>query len=285
MRRRRASAGPASAAWRRSTCLWRSFSAWASAGCRVPGVTGLWKPKVAHVLKNASVAYLAIETKSGPHVTPLLFAATPDRIWFGIGRGTLKARVLAKRPAVGVVVGGASGSIAIRGEATLLDRFPLAPAEFARAAFALPAYASSNALEMAAFARDVAVRGARPSPLAPLSVRIEALDLLEGWAPLAVLGWTGASGPVALPARWNEGSGRASVPAGPLRDAGGPRTAAASLCVDESSGRGPLAKGGRLLRGSGHAQLRGGVASVALDVTRVTRWKGFETSTAPAGVA
>ncbi|MEA2466123.1 MAG: hypothetical protein QOJ57_249 [Thermoleophilaceae bacterium] len=245
-------------------------------------MTGLWKPKVAHVLKNASVAYLAVETRTGPHVTPLLFAVTPDRVWFGIGRGTLKARVLAKRPAVGVVVGGAQASVAIRGEATLLDRLPVAPAELARAAFALPAYASSNALEMAAFARDVATRGARPQPLAPLSVSIGSLDLLDGWPATAVLGWMAADGPVALPARWNERTKRASVPAAPLKNAGGPRTAAACVCIDESEGLGPLAKSGRLVRGGGHARLRGDVASVALEPERITRWKGFETSTAAA---
>lgn len=125
-------------------------------------MTALWKPKVARVLGGASFAYLAVETSTGPHVTPLLFAATPDRLWFGIGRGTLKARVLAKRPAVGVVVPGDEGSVAIRGEATLLDRLPAGFAELARAPFALPAFASRNALEMAAFARDLAVRGAPP---------------------------------------------------------------------------------------------------------------------------
>jgi hypothetical protein len=56
-------------------------------------MTGLWKRRVASVLGGASFAYLAVETSSGPHVTPLLFAATPDRLWFVIGRGTLKARV------------------------------------------------------------------------------------------------------------------------------------------------------------------------------------------------
>src|SRR5436853_5560918 len=47
----------------------------------------------------------------------------------------LKARVVAKRPAVGVVVAGAEASLAIRGEATLLDRLPASPAELARAPF------------------------------------------------------------------------------------------------------------------------------------------------------
>src|SRR5438876_5072788 len=149
---------------------------------------GLWKPKVARVLGDASFAYLAVETSSGPHVTPLLFAATPDRLWFGIGRGTLKARAVSKRPAVGVVVPGVEASVAIRGEAALLDRLPASPAELARAPFALPAFASHNVLEMAAFARDVARRGAQPPSLAALSVRVETLDLLHGCPAQAVLG-------------------------------------------------------------------------------------------------
>ena len=235
--------------------------------------------RVAGVLGGASFAYLAVETSGGPHVTPLLFAATPDRLWFGIGRGTLKARVLAKRPAVGVVVPGEKASVAIRGEATLLDRLPASPGEVARAPFALPAFAFRNALEMAAFARDVG-RGAPRQALAPVSVRIETLDLLDDWPSHAVLGWMADGGPIALPAKWNPDTGRARVPANPLRNAGGPRTAAACVCIDESEGLGPLAKRGRLVRGQGHATLRGETASVALEAERVTRWKGFDVRTA-----
>jgi hypothetical protein len=243
-------------------------------------VKGLFKPTVARVLDSASFAYLAVETSSGPHVTPLLFAATPDRLWFGIARGTLKARVLAKRPAVGIVVPGDHSSVAIRGEATLLDRLPSSVAEIARAPFALPAFAFQNAREMAAFARDVG-RGAPRQALAPVSVRVEALDLLEGWPAQAVLGWMADDRPIALPARWNAATGRAQVPAGPLREAGGPRKAAACVCIDESDGGlGPLAKRGRLLRGQGHARLRGDTASVELKQERVTRWKGFDVRTA-----
>jgi len=243
-------------------------------------VKALWKPKVASVLGGASVAYLAVETSSGPHVTPLLFAATPDRIWFGIGRGTLKARVLAKRPAVGVLVPGAGASVAIRGEATLLDRLPASPAELARAPLALPAFASRNAFEMAAFARDLTRGGSQPQPLSPLSVRVESLELLDGWPAQAVLGWLAPQGPIALAARWDEDASRAHVPTGPLKAAGGPRKAAACICVDESDGLGPLAKRGRLLRGYAQARLRGDTATVALDVGKITRWTGFETRTA-----
>jgi hypothetical protein len=242
-------------------------------------VKGLWSAKVARVLGAASFAYLAVETSSGPHVTPLLFGATPDRLWFGVGRGTLKARVLAKRPAVGVVVPGKERSVAIRGEATLLDRLPASPAELARTPFALPAFAARNALEMAAFARDVARSGAPPQPLAPLSVRVESLDLLDGWPAQAVLGWMAPGGPIALPARWDPRTERARVPAAPLKEAGGSRTAAACVCIDESEGLGPLAKHGSLVRGRGHATLRGDVASVALEPERITRWKGFRAQT------
>jgi hypothetical protein len=243
-------------------------------------VKGLWSPKVASVLSGAPFAYLAVETSSGPHVTPLLFGATPDRLWFGIGRGTLKARAVAQRPAVGVVVPGEEASVAIRGEATLLDRLPASLGELARTPLALPAFATRNVLEMAAFARDVTRRGAQPQPLAPLSVRIETLDLLRGWPAQAVLGWMAPSGPIALPARWNAATERARVPAAPFKAAGRSRSAAACICIDESEGLGPLAKRGRLLRGHGHATLRGDVASVALEPERITRWKGFQTQTA-----
>jgi hypothetical protein len=245
-------------------------------------VPALLKPKVASVLASASFAYLAVETSSGPHVTPLLFGATPDRLWFGIGSGTLKARVLAKRPAVGVVVPGEEASVAIRGEATLLDRLPISPAELARAPFALPAFAARNALEMAAFARDVARGRAQRQQLAPLSVRIETVDLLDGWPASAVLGWMAPGGPVALPARWDPRTERARVPAPPIKKAGRSRTAAACVCIDESEGLGPVAKRGRLLRGQGRATLRGDVASVALEIERITRWKGLQTQTAVA---
>ncbi len=236
------------------------------------------------MLGAASFAYLAVETASGPHVTPLLFAATPDRLWFGIGRRTVKARAIAKRPAVGVVVPGDERSIAIRGQATLLDRLPPSARELARAPFALPVFAGRNALEMAAFARDAALSRTAPAPLTPVSIRVEQLELLDGWAAHAVLGWSAPDGPIALPARWDPERRRARVPAAALKVAGGPRTSAACVCVDESGGLGPLAKKGSLVRGTGHATIRGETATVAIDADRVTRWRGFDTTTAAVGL-
>jgi hypothetical protein len=192
------------------------------------------------------------------------------------------ARVLANSPAVGVVVSNERTSLSIRGHATLLDGLPASPAELARAPWALKTYASRNALEMAAFLRDTVQRRARPGAAAPLSVRIDDLELLKDWPAHAVLGWETPDGPIALPARWNARTSRAIVPAAPLKAVGGPRTTRASVCIDESEGAGPLAKGGELVRGVGRARLRGDVASIALDTDRVTRWKGFEVETVPA---
>ena len=239
--------------------------------------------KAGRILARAPVAYLAVETSSGPHVTPVLFAATPDRLWFGVGRGTLKARAIAKRPAVGVVVADGDVAVAIRGQAALLDRLPASMTELARAPFALPVFATRNALEMAAFARDVAGQRVQPPALAPVSVRPESVDVFEGWPADAVLGWMGNEGPVALPARWDAEGCSARVPAAPLRAAGDARRAPACVCLDESDGRGPLAKRGSLVRGTGHARIRGETAVVTLEPERVTRWRGFKTSTVAAG--
>jgi Pyridoxamine 5'-phosphate oxidase len=241
------------------------------------------RSKLGRVLARAPIAYLAVETSGGPHITPVLFAATPDRLWFGIGRGTLKARAITRQPAVGVVVSDGDVAVSIRGRASLLDRLPPSVTELARAPFALPIFATRNALEMAAFARDVVGQGAQPTALAPVSLRPESVAVFEGWSPDAVLGWMGEEGPVALPARWDAATERARVPSAPLRAAGAARQVPACVCVDESDGRGPLAKRGVLVRGMGHARLRGETAVVTLSPERVTRWKGFKTQTVPAG--
>src|SRR5207248_9002183 len=137
---------------------------------------------------------------------------------------------------VGVLIAGTDASVVVRGRGTLVDRLTASGAELARAPFALPAFTSRNAPEMLAFARDVISERTRLPTLLPLSVRPDSVDLLEGWSADAVLGWMTSAGPIALPARWDPRTQRARVPVAPLRAAGGPRTSAACLCVDESDG-------------------------------------------------
>lgn len=242
-------------------------------------MTGLWKRDVWRVISRAPFAFLAVETSGGPHVTPVLFAATPDRIWVAVGRGTVKARALRKRPSIGVVIPGEAASVVVRGEATLLDALPPSPREVARAPFGGAEFAAHNALELAAFAVDAVRSRSLPQALAPVSIRVDKLEMAPGPTPDAVLGWMMADGAIALPAVWDPTSQRARVPAALLD---GPRSAPACVCVADGTGLGPLAKSGTLVRGSGHATARGDVATVAIEAERITRWKGFDVKTLPA---
>ena len=242
------------------------------------------------------LAYVAIETAGGPHVTPVLHARAEDRLWFMVGRGTLKARVLAKRPAVGVLLDDA----VISGEAQLVGAER--PIELARA---VPALGLQNQGELLGFARAAAFAPSRvlPSNLVLVSVelhRIEAVEWPEGdglRGPVhldgvprdlralprkpgpAVLGWQTPEGPIAVPAHWDPSSGRAQVAWPPLSGALALREGPACLTFDESIGCGPGAKRGVMLRGRGSL---GADGSVKIQPERVSWWNGFETGTVPA---
>jgi hypothetical protein len=145
----------------------------------------LCDPHVLQVAGRASHAYLAVETGGGPHVTPVLFGVTADRLWFVIARSTLKARMLEKRPGVGVLIDDGKSALVIRGDASLLD--PRRPrdlavrlSELARAPLAIPAYGLGNPAELLAFARDAARAPARAAPpnLALVSVRPGAIEIV-----------------------------------------------------------------------------------------------------------
>jgi hypothetical protein len=279
----------------------------------------LCDPAVSRVTGRARFAYLAVDAAGGPHVTPVLFAATQDRLWFAVPRGTLKARVLAKRPEVGVLIPDRSSAVAVTGEGSLLD--PVRPAslgtrlpELARAPFALPSYGLRNADELVGFARDAALQPVRSSAgdLVLVSVRPRTIELVppppvprparrrpDVTEPLetalaqlpgeiaalatrpgpAVLGWLTPRGPVALPAHWEPG--RARVRWSGLAGLRPPTSGPACLCLDVTRGSGPGAKQGLLLRGRGRADTRGAVRSVSVDPDRLTYWDGFETGTVP----
>ena len=163
---------------------------------------------------SAELAYIAIETAGGPHVTPVLHGRAGERLWFLVARGTLKARVIAKRPDVGVYVEGA----ALAGRATLLD--PMRPHELGprvpELACALPSLGRGNELELLGFARDALRAPGRMMPSNMLLVSVEvtrewAVERPEADGDEAVLGWLGPHGPLALPASWDPGSRRARV--------------------------------------------------------------------------
>jgi hypothetical protein len=266
-------------------------------------MTELCDPRVSDVARGAPFAHVAVRTAAGPHVTPVLYVLTPDRLWFAVPRGTLKARMLAKRPQVGVVLDAGLESVAVTGEAVLLDAIRLRAAvpELLRAPLAFPAYGLRNAAELFGFALDAR---ALPSDLVAMAVRPERVEVLrrpsvEGGAARmelagvpgvpgelaalaarpgrAVLGWLTSEGPRAVPAAWDPSQLRARVPAAALGD---PEDGPVCVCFDLTAGRGPAAKSGLLLRGIGRVERDGDVASVGVELERVTYWKGFQTATA-----
>lgn len=86
-----------------------------------PGPHWLSLPGFADVLGSADRCHLAIETETGPHVTPTAYTASSGRFWTVIDRSSLKARVLSKRPRAGVVVRSGERSVVVSGDAELLD--------------------------------------------------------------------------------------------------------------------------------------------------------------------
>jgi hypothetical protein len=253
-------------------------------------------------------AYVAIETSGGPHVTPVLYGLTSDRLWLVVQRSTLKARVLAVRPRVGVLLDAGDTGIAIRGEARVID--PLRPArlvarapELARAPCAIPSFLGRNAAELAAFPRDLGLRPPdvvfaairpyemtsvkRPAPAPRAAATAEPLlaDVPADLLALAqrpgpvVLALETEQGPLALPASWDPQTSHAQVDPSSVPEHAATR---ACVCFDTTRGRGPAAKAGLLLRGDGHASGRG---RIAVDPTRVTWWQGLAVATAPVAAA
>ncbi|MFC4942307.1 pyridoxamine 5'-phosphate oxidase family protein [Pseudonocardia sp. GCM10023141] len=281
--------------------------------------SSLHDPQVARVLRGATVAYLGVEARRGPHVTPHRFTAADGRIWIIVPDRALKVRALRKRPRAGVLIRGRDGrSVVITGTAEIHSLRE--PGEAVRAAFHLPSiaaagasYAARNVTQMAGYAVDLLTmtRGSMPLDRVLIAIRPDTATVLDEpdpaaaggdtrWsdiadrlpstvAPLlgtagdAALGWSTPNGPLVLPARWEPAGARITVPTGVDL----PRSAPASLTLDRSVGRRPTGFRGVVVQGAG--DLAGG--RVTLAPRTASWWKGFETGSiavdepAPAGNA
>lgn len=267
----------------------------------------LLDPAVRSVLGEARQAFIAVSTRSGPHVTPELYAAADGRLWFASAAQTLKVKVLGKRSMASVLVRAGNRSVVVSGETECFD--PLDPSDVARAvkqapavAKALAGYGLRNASDLAGFVVDAARgRAGRPpgrrTLLALAPDRVAALDggrLVGAWGDWpgspevdpqpwegdgidAVVGWQAEGGPVAVPARWDPEKEVATVPPVFVSLAGLPESSPACVVADQYGAPGPAAKSGVLLRGTGERQ----DDRIRIDAERVTAWDGIESSTEP----
>ena len=265
----------------------------------------LLDPAVRTVLGEGRQAFLAIATRSGPHVTPELYAVADGRMWFASAAATLKVKVLDRRPTLSVLVRAGNRSVVASGVAECFDA--LDAGDVTRAlrqgpavARALAGYGLRNASDLAGFVVDAARgRAGRPPGRRTLIAftpdRVAVLDggrldgAWGGWPGSAdadataweddgieaVVGWQAESGPLALPARWDPETEVASMPPALVTLAGLPESSPACITADRYGGPGPAAKSGLLLRGTGRRQ----DGHIRIDADRVTMWEGIESST------
>jgi hypothetical protein len=280
----------------------------------------LQDPSVARVLDDAAiagrgeVAYLAVEARRGPHVTPHRFTASAGQIWIVAPDRALKVRALRKRPRAGVLVRGRAGrAVVLTGTAEIHSLRTLD--ESVRAALHLPSiaaagasFAARNVTQMAGYALDLLAltRGSIPLDRVLIAIRPDSATVLDAppapdvsgleqyWsgiaerlpadvAPLlgtagdAVLGLSTPDGPLPLPARWDPSGGPARVPAAALDTFDLPAEAPASLSLDHSVGGRPSGFHGVVVQGSG--VVRGD--TVTLTPRTVSWWQGFQTGSVP----
>ncbi|HVF75007.1 MAG TPA: pyridoxamine 5'-phosphate oxidase family protein [Acidimicrobiales bacterium] len=270
----------------------------------------LTHPLVAGVLAEGRQAYVTVAASGGPHVTPELYAVDGGRLWFFAAAGTLKARLLPRRPSVAVLVRAGGRAVAMVGEVAAFHPAALPPmADVLRAPAAVARYSLRNAVDLAGFASDLA-RGRLgwrvPQVRVLFSVRPTGVALLDGFAvreqwgswpgscgsaastdvaqssaavgAVVALGW-GDGSLLALPGRWHQDDSRAQVPTDLLALAAAPSPVDAAVVVDDYGAPGPAAKRGVMLRGSAVVEDDGWLT---VDADRTVLWDGIETGTVKA---
>ena len=280
--------------------------------------------RVAEVLDEADVLYVAVAARRGPHVTPAVFDHDAGRLWFVTPRRSVKARVIDRHRRVGGLAKLGQRAVMISGRARIVD--PLT----ARGVFSLDrlldlplaaaGYVSRNHRHATGTIRDHEAPTLALSRVM-VSIDIRRLALLDGWevvdswgrwpssdlllrgdppagttpdlnavppgirsllvedAPV-VLGWQSATGPIALPARWQPDAGGLETSGQALILAAAASGSPASVCAERSRYR-LKSKQGLLMTGEGHARLDGHrpSARVSMDVRRTTWWVGEDRQT------
>jgi hypothetical protein len=116
-------------------------------------------PQVRRVLEDGVLCHVAARTRSGPHVTPMVYAVAGDRLWVTTSRGSTKARAWRTDDRVAGLVRGRDDAFAFAGRVATHD--VLDPATWFRSAVEAPLvtlasarFATRNARFFAGYAVD-----------------------------------------------------------------------------------------------------------------------------------
>lgn len=271
-------------------------------------------PASRSLLAEGRQLYVGVLTTSGPHVTPELYTADDRDVWFLTAADTVKTRVIRRDPRVSAVLRVGSRSLLLSGTVADYDiGDPLAMLRQSRHAVAalaaLTSYTVRNAVDLTAFARDLAT-GRLPSRLPQrrilMRLRPDRSMLLDGTALVESQGsWPGRASAAAdaralpgevdcavgvesdeavlvLPGRTDAAMSAAAVPLAAVELGGLALETQLRGCVvvDDYRGPGPAAKRGELLRGTVRLGVDDGACRVEIEPDRDTTWTGAHTSTA-----
>ena len=272
-------------------------------------------PTARSILAEGRLLHIGLLTRSGPHITPELYATVDNDLWFATAADTLKSRLLPRNSTVSGLVRAGSRSFVVVGETKQYDAADArallgSAADGVRALQAIGAFTVRNAADLGGFARDL-VAGRLPSrrpqrrilvrlrPLAWATLDGTALNTVDGdWpgrveAPDdrpglpgerdAAIAWQRNDSVMVLPGRIESSQPRKTVAFAPAVlaqlaavDAG---DAPASIVSDDYRAPGPAAKSGSMLRGTAALTYEGALARVELAVERETTWDGATTRT------
>ena len=281
-------------------------------------------PELTPLLAAAELAYLAVESASGPMVTPLLFTARDDRLWMVMPRSSAKLTAIDRDARVGVAAGRPDAMAVLQGAAHVVD--PLDPrslmgslTEAVLSPRAIGSYVAGHLDHLAGLVgpgllerrtavavrpeRALAIRadhplwsaGDWPTGAAPYDGSGETLPLslprdvppelrrITDEAGPVIVGWTTASGPVALPGQWDPRRNVASVRGDLFQAAGCLPQSRACVLFDATDGTDLERKAGLVLRGRASARGRGEQANLAVRVERLSWWQGADARTVKAG--
>lgn len=244
-------------------------------------------PKVRALFDAAPVGYVAVATRSGPHVTPQVMTTAGGRLWFVTSERSVKARVIRQRPGVALTAWapGAAAAVVMHGDGHVLDAFR--PVDLGRhgleamlGAVGLAKYAIEHVGEMFSSLWDITtgqlanglerrvVVGIQPD-------RVTVVDVAP--SADAVLAWLTPSGPLAVPGTWDEPAGRFGLCPPARRLVEERRSSPAAVAIDRSTGIGAADRAGAMFRG--HGRLTGDV--VTMSIERLTTWADGGLATTP----
>jgi hypothetical protein len=169
------------------------------------------RPDVATLLASTPYADVAVDTRSGPHITPAAFAAAGGRLWLVSSRRTLRVRSVRRRHAASVLVRNGDRALVVSGSADVLSLWP--PSETAGLVINSPtvlhaatAYALRNAgLLVNGFVRDFIAGSGDPTVYDRVLVAVEPERglLLDGDRRVDGWGRWGRVQPATAPRRRN----------------------------------------------------------------------------------